>query len=108
MDKIAGMVKAPKFFIFSNEIEWCQAHLMSQYPVQIVSPEYAGEKFQDYLRLMALCKHHIIPNSTFAWWGAWLNPSKDKIVISPRQWIRHPLYRCWYNDSITPKNWIKL
>ncbi len=109
MDKIAGMVKSPKFFIFSSEIKWCQDHLMSRYPVQLVSPEYAGEKFQDYLKLMALCKHYIIPNSTFAWWGAWLNPSRDKIVISPRQWIRQPWYwRRVYNDSITPANWSKL
>ena len=51
-----------------------------------------------------LCKHHIIANSSFSWWGAWLNRNAEKIVIAPKQWFSGDM-----NDvDLVPSNWLKL
>jgi hypothetical protein len=61
--------------------------------------------YQD-LRLMNLCKHHIIANSTFSWWGAWLGQGENKIVIGPEKW--------WANipefdtSNLLPKEWVRM
>ncbi|MGL5779073.1 alpha-1,2-fucosyltransferase [Cetobacterium sp.] len=78
-------VKNPKFFIFSNDINWCKENL------DLKSAEYIdwnkGEKSYRDIQLMSFCKHNIIPNSSFSWWGAWLNDNRDKIVIAPERWV---------------------
>ena len=93
-----------KFFIFSDDIEWCKKKFNSD-RFKIVNHEYAGKKFKNYLYLMSKFKNFIIPNSTFAWWGAWLSNDKDRIVLVPKKWsgIDH-------EDEIdTPlKEWIKI
>ncbi len=107
MDKISNLVVQPRFFVFSDDAEWCHKHLPKQYPIQIIGREYAGVKFENYLRLMTLCKYHIIANSTFPWWGAWLNPSKERIIIAPRHWY-NPAKLSLNRNSIIPKQWIKI
>lgn len=69
------------FLIFSDDISWCQEHF--------IGPQFAfieGEDDIVDLFLMSRCCNHIIANSTFSWWGAWLNPSPDKIVLCPARW----------------------
>ncbi len=76
----------PHFFIFSDDIQWCQENLNPPQPATYISDAITGgQAIQDFM-LMTRCKHFIIPNSTFGWWGAWLGTHPDKRVIAPRQW----------------------
>lgn len=72
-----------KFYIFSDDIEWCRKHFVNDNEY-VVGHEHAGNRFATYLYLMKQCKHFIIPNSTFAWWAAYLGQSTNSIVIRPR------------------------
>ena len=72
-------------FIFSDDIKWVKENMPIPYPVTHVS----SPEIKDYeeLTLMSMCKHNIIANSSFSWWGAWLNPNPNKIVIAPKRWV---------------------
>jgi len=96
---IKSHVLNPTFFIFSNDIEWCKENL------KIIEAYYISwnrnkESYID-MQLMSICKHNIIANSSFSWWGAWLNPNKSKIVIAPKKWINDS------DDTLALNEWIK-
>jgi len=74
-----------EFFVFSDDIEFARKHLPAQGPRRFVSHNDGWSAYQD-LRIMAACRHHIIANSSFSWWGAWLNPDPGKLVIAPKYW----------------------
>lgn len=78
---------AATFFVFSDEPEFAREFAASTSDCVVVGHNGDDCAHED-LRLMSLCRHHIIANSTFSWWGAWLNPRKDKVVLLPRQWVR--------------------
>jgi hypothetical protein len=94
----------PVVYLFSNDPDWVRANIKLDaelVPVTINDGKTAHED----LRLMSLCDHNIIANSTFSWWGAWLNPSHDKIVAAPAQWFASPKLS---NPDITPPGWLRL
>lgn len=96
-------VKDPVFYFFSDDIQWVKkeyANLSARYISEDMFDHY--EDWYDMF-LMSCCKHNIIANSTFSWWGAWLNRNKDKIVIGPKRWIN----TCDYKD-IYPREWIQI
>ena len=64
-----------------------------------------GDKNYEDLRLMSVCKHNIIANSSFSWWGAWLNDNPDKIVIAPKKWFNNSSVK---NDELIPEKWIQI
>lgn len=99
---IKQKIEKPTFFIFSDDIAWCKAYL--QIDAEVIFIEDLQYNYED-LRLMSLCQHHIIANSSFSWWGAWLNPNPDKIVIAPEQWFTTTERDC---QDIIPKTWIKI
>ena len=91
----------PRFLFFSDDIEWVKEHLKCD-NARFVSWNTGEDSWQD-LYLMSQCRHHIIANSSFSWWGAWLNPSVEKIVIAPKRWFNYiPNY------DVLPEKWIKL
>jgi hypothetical protein len=92
----------PDFFIFSDEPEWCKRNIIINRPhtyVDINGPDKAPED----LRLMSVCNHFIIANSSFSWWAAWLAGNKEKIIIAPKRW-----YRTKDEGDIVPKRWLRV
>ncbi|MDR2623178.1 MAG: alpha-1,2-fucosyltransferase [Methanobrevibacter sp.] len=102
VDLIAKKVDNPAFYIFSNDPEWVKDNIKIDYPTVFITHNGIDKDYED-LRLISTCKHFIISNSTFHWWGAWLNSNENKIVIAPDPW-----YNTYMNKSIIPNNWIKL
>lgn len=75
------------FFVFSNDMVWAKENICAE-NVVFVDWNTGNESWKD-MCLMAQCKHNIIANSSFSWWGAWLNKHKNKQVIAPKQWFYH-------------------
>mgnify|MGYP003393751404 CR=1 FL=1 len=92
------------FFIFSDDAAWARENLRFDAPMTVVDHNNGLTSFED-MRLMSLCKHHIIANSSFGWWGAWLNPDPTKMVIAPRQWFRDPGID---TRDLLPATWTRL
>lgn len=90
-----------RFYIFSDDIEWVKENLEITDNKQFVSDKKLS--YQEELILMSKCKHNIIANSSFSWWGAWLNQNSDKIVIAPTPWVdkKHNPHK-----NITPESWL--
>lgn len=89
---ICENVDKPVFYVFSNEPDWCES-FMQQFGVvfKIINWNQRGDSYQD-MYLMTQCKHNIIANSTFSWWGAWLNNKADNIVVAPHVWFKNNNY----------------
>ena len=94
-------VENPHYFIFSDDIQWVKENL--QLPNCTYIGHNSDKKSYVDMYLMSLCKHNIIANSTFSWWGGWLNKNGNKIVIMPEKWM---------NDNpcpgVFPQEWIKM
>ena len=104
IEYIKNKIENPHFFIFSNDIEWCRKNLSIENSYYI--DWNRGEESYRDMQLMSLCKHNIIPNSTFSWWGAWLNKNPNKIVIAPEKWFNDCVNIDYSN--IVPETWIKI
>ncbi len=92
------------FFIFSDDPEWVRENVNFGSATTFVSHNDATRNYED-MRLMSACKHHIIANSSFSWWGAWLNGNPDKIVVAPKQWFRSDTLS---STDIVPDSWNRL
>ena len=109
IEMIRKKVENPHFFIFSDYMEWVCEYLKSDLPTPTTFVDCNNGEEGDFkdLRLMMHCKHHIIANSTFSWWGAWLNPNPDKIVIAPKRWFTDEKMNNQTQDLI-PETWVRL
>lgn len=100
---ISERVHQPYFFIFSDDIVWAKQNLKIDHAHCYVDHNHGAESYND-MRLMSMCKHNIIANSSFSWWGAWLNPNATKIVIAPTRWFAN------HTDvsDLLPRGWVSL
>lgn len=103
LEIICSKIKKPKFFIFSDDLAWCRQKLGIENAVYIAG-NTGGDSYKD-MQLMTLCRHHIIPNSSFSWWGAWLGEKEDSIVIGPKRWFNG---REIHREDIVTDRWIKV
>lgn len=100
IEYIKEKIEKPTFFIFSDDIVWCKENFDFLDNKVFVDKTHTSI---DDLTLMKKCKHNIVANSTFSWWGAWLNENESKIVIAPQVWlISQP------EINIACSSWIKL
>ena len=104
MSMIENQVKDPVFYIFSDDLNWVKENLKLKSPAVYVEHNKGMNSYLDMF-LMSHCQHNIIANSSFSWWGAWLNTNSKKIVIAPARWYLDPKV---VNDDIYPAGWIKL
>jgi hypothetical protein len=103
MQHIAERVQSPYFFIFSDDIAWVKKNLAINFPHQYIDHNQGAESYND-MRLMSLCQHNIIANSSFSWWGAWLNTNAHKIVVAPKQWFANTTNVA----DLIPSSWERL
>lgn len=98
-----------RFKVFSDDSKLAKEFMAGiGLPVPFgVSHIYEGTDPKESLMKMAGCEHNIVANSSFSWWGAWLNPNPDKIVIAPKVWFG-PGNRHLSDKDIIPENWIRL
>jgi hypothetical protein len=100
---INSKIKDPQFFVFSDDMAWCRQNLNMENATYIDWNK--GSNSYIDMQLMSNCKHNIIANSSFSWWGAWLNNNSNKVVIAPKKWVNNLTTR---DPDICPKSWIKI
>jgi hypothetical protein len=99
---ITKTVPKPTFYVFSDDPAWCKQHL--KLDGQTIYVDNANPGSED-MRLMRACHHNIIANSSFSWWGAWLNTNPKKVVVGPKQWLNSSSMD---TSSALPADWIRL
>ena len=100
---ITEQIKSPVFYIFSNDIKWCKENITLDYKTIYIDESHGWKNDLQYFEIMKSCKNFIIANSTYSWWAATLSTSKNKIVVTPKQWLKLNL-----RESIRPSDWIQV
>ena len=99
-----GLGAAPTVYVFSDDPQWAKDNLPLPFDKVVVDFNGPETDFED-MRLMSLCQHNIIGNSSFSWWAAWLNRNPDKRVAGPARWFGDPKLQ---NPDILPGGWLKI
>ena len=101
--RLAGSVPRPHCFVFSDDLDWVRANLDTGHPTTFVGHN-TDTPWED-LRLMAACRHFIVANSSFSWWGAWLGEWPGKQVIAPARWFQADHGG---EGEIVPAGWLRM
>jgi len=104
IDIIRKKIENPHFYIFSDDIKWVIENFEFTDRHTFVDINHDERNCED-MRLMSACKHNIIANSSFSWWGAWLNTYKDKIVIAPNSWFKD---KSKNTNDLIPAEWMRI
>ena len=102
--RAVSQIQRPHFFVFSDEPDWVKENLTLPFSVTYIDHNGTANAYED-MRLISLCKHHIIANSSFSWWGAWLCVNPDKLVFAPKKWFN----KAGMNTAdLLPGSWHKI
>jgi hypothetical protein len=104
LDTILPRLGEPHVFVFSDDITWAKEHLRFPCPTTFVDHNGAERDYED-MRLMSRCRHHVIANSSFSWWGAWLARDPAKQVVAPLLWFNDPAVD---TRDVIPASWLRL
>jgi hypothetical protein len=102
---VKSKVNNPRFYVFSDDTAWCRSAFAGE---QFHMVEHEGKDVHVDMWLMSNCKHNIIANSTYSWWGAWLNANPEKIVVSPKEWFTERSVFLADMDDLLPGGWVRL
>jgi len=91
----------PTVYVFSDEPGWVRDNLTLGAPMRVIGHNGGTTAYED-MRLMSACTHHVIANSSFSWWGAWLDSNPKKCVVAPKRWFND---RKLANPDIVPETW---
>jgi hypothetical protein len=106
VEALATGIGNVRLFVFTDDPDWCSANLqLGQETTVIGATRDEGQRWASLMYLMTRCDHHVLANSSFSWWGAWLNASPAKIVVAPRPWL---LDARWDDEHRIPSNWIRI
>ena len=101
---INNKVNKPSWYVFSDDINWCRKNIKPDKNIKYIDHNRGDKSYED-MRLMSLCKHNIVANSSFSWWGAWLNSNMSKIVIATNKWFSNVSIN---TDDLIPSEWKKI
>lgn len=104
LDIIGEEMHDPYLFVFSDEPAWVMENLKFPFATTFVTHNGPQKGYED-MRLMSLCRHNIIANSSFSWWGAWLNGNPDKRVLAPSRWFNQPGID---TSDLLPDSWTRI
>lgn len=104
MKFVNSKIPNTKFYVFSDDIEWAESQPFFNGCNFINNNKINGDSSVNDLYLMSCCKHNIIANSSFSWWGAWLNNNSNKIVVAPKVWFKKNVQPI----DLIPKDWKKI
>lgn len=104
IEHLSHKIHHPYFFIFSDDPDWAEKNLRITHPVTFINHNGPQKNYED-LRLMSQCRHHIIANSSFSWWGAWLGQHQDTIVYAPKRWFNSPSFN---TQDLLPETWTRI
>ncbi|MGZ4393645.1 MAG: alpha-1,2-fucosyltransferase [Gaiellaceae bacterium] len=106
LDALGSGVGSVRLFVFTDDAQWCTTNLrLSAQDVVVGATRAERDKGASSMYLMTLCDHHVLANSSFSWWGAWLNPNPTKIVVAPRPWLQDSR---WAEDGRTQGDWVRI
>lgn len=98
---IESQIENPHFYVFTDDLEWAENYFKGD-NYTIVDKNRGKDSYVD-IYLMSCCKHNIIANSSFSWWGAWLNQNPDKRVLAPKKWFHNH-----EKEEIVCEDWIRI
>ncbi|MBN2091921.1 alpha-1,2-fucosyltransferase [candidate division KSB1 bacterium] len=102
LEYISNQINDPHFFVFTDDFDWAKQYIKTDFPISWMDQKTPEKDCVD-LWLMTNCMHHVIANSTYSWWGAWLASNPDKIVINPVKWNNTEKQ---YNRDRSPDHWL--
>lgn len=101
IERIEKDLSSPKYFVFSDDINWVKNNLFHDLNVEYITGNETHPEFD--IHLMSCCNNHIIANSSFSWWGAWLSQNDSKVIIYPKPWFNDKKLSA---TDVSPKNWL--